>query len=53
VSQKSKRTIKHLRFELSAGEYSNFWYIAELLGKSKKKDIFLEMMRIVKEQKKV
>ena len=48
-----KRVIKHLRFELSAKEYSDFWYIAELLGKSKKKEIFIEMMKIVKEQKRI
>jgi len=52
MSKRNKVT-KHLRFELSAKEYSDFWYIAELLGKSKKKDIFIEMMEIVKKNRRV
>jgi len=45
------KTIKHLRFELTSQEYSDFWHIAALLEKDKKKDVLLDMMKIVKELK--
>ena len=35
---------KHLRFELTTKEYSDFWYIASLLELTKKKDVLLKMM---------
>jgi hypothetical protein len=48
-----KSTRKTLSISVTVEEYSDFWYIGELLGKSKKKDIFLEMMRIIKQQKRI
>jgi hypothetical protein len=45
------RNQKHLLLDLSAGEYSAFWYVGDLLGLSKKKDIFLGMMEFVKKFK--
>lgn len=46
VTKKSPR--KTLSFSVTGKEYSDFWYLAELLGKTKKKEIFLEMIKIVK-----
>lgn len=45
------RTNKNLLIRLTAKEYSDFWYIGELLSLSKKKDIFLGMMEFVKKFK--
>jgi hypothetical protein len=42
---------KNLRFELTIKEYSDFWYIGELLGKGKKIEILLEMMAFVRKFK--
>lgn len=47
---KSKSSRKTLSFSVSAKEYSDFWYIAELLGESKKKPTLLKMMDIIKKQ---
>lgn len=43
--------IKHLRFELTIKEYSDFWYIGSLLKRKKKKDILKRMIEIIKELK--
>lgn len=45
------KLIKHLRFELTPGEYGQFWYIGQLLGLSKKKPILLAMIEKIKELK--
>jgi hypothetical protein len=51
LPQKDKPKGKNLLLELTTKEYSDFWYIGELLGKSKKKDIFIGMMEFVKKFK--
>jgi hypothetical protein len=51
LPQKDKPKGKNLLLELTTKEYSDFWYIGELLGKSKKKDIFIGMMDFVKKFK--
>jgi len=43
--------IKHLRFELTVKEYSDFWYIGSLLDAKKKKHILLKMISLIKEFK--
>lgn len=43
--------IKHLRFELTVKEYSDFWYIGSLLNVKKKKHILLKMISLIKELK--
>ena len=42
---------KKLLIPCTTKEYSDFWYIGSLLGKSKKKEIFLEMITFIKEYK--
>ena len=41
---------KHLRFELSMKDYSDFWLVASILGESKKKPTLLKMVKTIKEQ---
>ena len=49
-----KPITKNLRFEVNGKVYSDFWYIGtELFGLRKKNDIFAELVRVVKEQKRV
>jgi hypothetical protein len=48
---KSKPKGKKLLLDLTTKEYSDFWYIGELLGKTKKRDIFIGMMDFVKKFK--
>lgn len=45
------KPIKWLSFKLTPKEYSDFWYMGELLNLAKKNNILKEMMRIVKELK--
>ena len=47
--QLKNKLIKHLRFELTPKEYSDFWYVASLLRKTKKKDVLITMMNKIKE----
>lgn len=42
---------KKLLLDLTTKEYSDFWYIGELLGLTKKLDIFKGMMEFVKKFK--
>jgi len=51
LQNKDKPKGKNLLLDLTTKEYSDFWYIGELLGKSKKKDIFIGMMEFVKKFK--
>jgi len=48
---KKNKPIKHLRFELTPKEYGDFWSIGDLVNLAKKKDILLEMMKIVRRVK--
>ena len=50
MSPKNKVT-KHLRFELSGEQYSDFWYVVALLNESKKKPAFIKMLKYIKEHK--
>ena len=49
--KEQNQTNKNLLIKMTAKEYSDFWYIGSLLGKSKKKDIFLEMIAFIKKFK--
>lgn len=42
---------KKLLLDLTTKQYSDFWYVGSLLGKEKKKDIFLEMIAFIKKFK--
>jgi len=47
VPKKSK--VKTLSIKLTVKEYSDFWYVASLLGESEKKPAFLKMLAKLKE----
>jgi len=42
---------KTLSFTLTTKEYSDFWYVASLINKTRKKEVLLELMRLAKELK--
>lgn len=48
---KDKPKGKKLLLDVTTKEYSDFWYVGELLGLTKKRDIFLGMMEFVKKFK--
>ena len=51
MSSKENKIIKHLRFELTPKEYSDFYYIGyELLKSRHKHDILKKIMEIAKKE---
>jgi hypothetical protein len=40
------KNVKHLRFELTKKEYSDFWYAVSLLGETEKTKAFIKMLAL-------